>query len=112
MENIKRAGDVIGVPGWQLELMAGAEDAKKWAEQGEQDDPLKKFSFDKLNWAYSSLTVAKLDMESIINYTSDAMQAIKGTDESDRLAEICDAVSDLHFELVNIMQKIYKEMFK
>ena len=112
MDGIKRAGDVIGTPGWQLDLMAGSDDAKKWAEQEAQQNPFDRFTFDKLNWAYSSLTVCKVEMESVVNYADDAKKTICGTDEAKRLAEICDTISDLRYEIITMMQKIHKGMFK
>ena len=112
MEHIKRAGDVIGVPGWQLDLMESTEDSKKWAAQEKQDNPFDQFSFNKLSWAYSSLTVVEADMGSIGKFAADAIDSIKGTDEAERIAEICDTVSDLRYEIITIMQKIHKGMFK
>lgn len=110
---MKTAGMVKGTPDWQLDKMYEDESDRLWTEQQEQPkaNPLKQFGFDELNDAHSSLCVPLLDCQSIVKFIGDAINAIPGTPEADKLASIADEVSDLEAEIDKISKTLHDLMF-
>lgn len=114
METIVRtAGMVQGTPDWQLDRLYEIESERLWEEQQEEPkaNPLEKYDFDALNDAHSCFTVIKSDYRSIIKYIGFAIDAIPGTPEADKLAEISDTISDLWADMKEISAKLYGQMF-
>ena len=113
MEGVKTAGMVQGTPDWQLDLMYESETDRLWAEQQDQPkaNPLEKFDFDALNEAHANLHVPLLDCKSIVKYIGEAIEAIPGTPEADKLASIADQISDLSADINDIYKRLYGLMF-
>lgn len=75
----------------------------------EEKDYYKRFSFSTLNeaWAHTKTTIR--DFEMIEEYLGKTFDLITGTPEHDKLASIIDEVSDLKYEVKQIVKKLYAE---
>ena len=110
---MKTAGMVKGTPDWQLDMMYESESDRLWEEQQDQPkaNPLEKFNFDALNEAHASLLVSLIECKSIDKYIGEAIEAIPGTPEADKLALIADSISDLCADIKDIYKRLYGLMF-
>ena len=107
--SIRRAGDVVGTPDWQLDRMYEDESAKKWEEQTKRAaDPMDFIEPEDLLYASTHLEVAKeVNFDNALEWISKTIDLLKGTPEADKLAEIYDRLSDLSSEMMQIHDKAY-----
>ena len=106
---IKKAGDVVGTPDWQLNLMYETESDRLWEEQNKQpEDPLDSIDMDNLLEASCNLNTAKTcDNDNALDWIAKAIELIKGTPEAEKLADIYDRLSDLTYEMVLIHDRLH-----
>ena len=109
---IKRAGDVVGTPDWQLNRLYENESDRMWEEMNrtEISDPLDEVDTQNLLSVSTHLETAKeCDFDFALDWISKSIELIKGTPEADKLASIYDAVSDLSYEMMQIAKKAHEK---
>ena len=113
---MKRAGDVVGTPDWQLDLMYETESAQMWAEQNsefkplsERFKPLKGVSRDAVLHAHSNLYVVDCGELNHLFYMEQALKLIAGTQEGQKLASLYDRLCDLQYDIHELSTKLEKE---
>lgn len=113
---IVTAGMAKGTPDWQLDNQYEAETAAEWERQNAPDvEPinlLNRKNYDSLIGAWASLETVKTEFACIETQFANAMENIKNTPESDRLASIFDQLSDLMLEVTAIRQHLRNEAHK
>ena len=100
MDTIKRAGDVVGTPDWQLDIMFENESARLWEHLNRPDpeeDRMKKAAVD-LRAACEFLTFASDRM-------ADAMNVLHDTPMADRVKSFLQNQEEMTIDLYDLCEK-------
>lgn len=92
---MKRAGDVIGVPKWQIDPLAEWEDLNTLTP----DEERRKDAADSLN-------VAIIRMGECISWIDHASGAVDGMPEADRIMSFINTLEDLQNDLEKLQKKL------
>lgn len=114
---MKTAGMVNGTPDWQLDRMIEIEADKQWEEQQPKETAkrLDDYGFDDFNEAHADLVVVLSSIGrkygGALKYIEQAIDAIKGTPEADKMTELYDAICDIRYEFKQISELLHNKMF-
>ena len=97
----------------EIDFMYEQESENMWERMQpppmEEKDYYKRFSFETLNEAWAHAETIIRDFDAIEEYLGKTFDLITGTPEYDKLASIIDEVSDLKYEVKQIVKKLHAE---
>ena len=92
---MKRAGDVIGVPQWQIDPMAAWEDLNTVSPDQE-----------RMNDAADAMNVAIIRIQECISWCDHASGCVDGMQEADRIVSMINSLEDLQNDMEQLQKKL------